>query len=478
MVKKSLLIFGLNFLIILTAQAQSSIMYQYFDLNEGVKMGFGSYGRIGVSLMNATKGAEGRRLNLNNMGSIGGRHEEQDYLELGMGFNLAPKSLSHDSTIIDLNLRASVYNLSGGYFFNTSTRSEGGLTFALPELYVLARNLFVKDFNIWVGARFYRGSDVHMADYFYFNDHSGQGFGLEYKGTRFSTNFVASNDTTATVPPYFYLNIKSGTPSLEIRQRVVLTLEQDWWLGDQNLLTFMAEYHRMSDPSSGTDSTDLILSLPADYGLVFGVKHQKENLFGRAGSFNQLGIRYGNRIANGGDGGNSRTWLTYGAPNLNTFKFDNAFSIHIVDHFLINFGPKFSLNGYGIYNRSVGAAETKDQAPTYFDREVFNSKQDFTVGFKGVNYITDIFHWQTELNYSMRQDGTQQWYNVAKLSLVPTLAVLGERSVWSRPHLRFVYSLARFNDYAVENLYSPYLELAGEQQWGHYFGVRAEWWTW
>ena len=176
--KRHLILFIFLTALTLTGYSQSSIMYQYFDLKEGFKMGFGSYGRIGVSQTVGVQGAEGRRLNLNNMGSVGGRHEEQDYLELGMGFNIAPKSLEYDSTIIDVNLRASVYNLSGGYFFNTSTRSEGGLTITLPEMFALARNVFVKDLNMWVGARLYRGADVHMADYFYFNDHSGQGFGM------------------------------------------------------------------------------------------------------------------------------------------------------------------------------------------------------------------------------------------------------------------------------------------------------------
>ncbi|WP_353935918.1 carbohydrate porin [Reichenbachiella agariperforans] len=54
----------------------------------------------------------------------------------------------------------------------------------------------------------------------------------------------------------------------------------------------------------------------------------------------------------------------------------------------------------------------------------------------------------------------------------------GQRSVWSRPHLRFVYSVARYNDTARDNQYSPYLDLVGKDRWGHYFGVKAEWWTW
>ena len=51
------------------------------------------------------------------------------------------------------------------------------------------------------------------------------------------------------------------------------------------------------------------------------------------GSFNQAAIRYGHGIANGGDGGNTRTWLTHGAPDLATNKFSTAYSFTMVDHF-------------------------------------------------------------------------------------------------------------------------------------------------
>ena len=52
----------------------------------------------------------------------------------------------------------------------------------------------------------------------------------------------------------------------------------------------------------------------------------------------------------------------------------------------------------------------------------------------------------------------------------------GERSVWARPHLRFVFSLARYNENASKQLYSPYLEFVGAERWGYYMGVKAEWW--
>ena len=56
------------------------------------KLSLGSYGRVGVDWSFAHGGSVGRRLNLNNMGSIGGRLEEQDYLELAPAIHFKPSS--------------------------------------------------------------------------------------------------------------------------------------------------------------------------------------------------------------------------------------------------------------------------------------------------------------------------------------------------------------------------------------------------
>ena len=406
--------------------------------------------------------------------------EEQDYLEVGLAFKMRPRNPGPDSLQVNVQLRTSVFSRSVSLFGNSNTESFGGLTIALPEMYVEAVNVLTKDLNIWVGSRLYRGPDIHMADYWMFNDHSSQGFGIEYKNTRAQVAFIATTDTTSNVPPYFFLNIKSGTQSLEIRERQVFILEQDFRLGKERLISLLGEYHHIGNPTAFSDTSNLVLSAPGDNGFVLGVRFQNflegPNL--KEGSFNQLGIRYGSGIANGGDGGSSRTWETFGAVNRDDFKFNNAYSWHITDHLLLNFSEKFSLNGYAVYNRSQGAAPGRGLEETYFGREVFNFKQDFTVGFKAVNYISDLFHWQTEVHYSQRQDGEQPWYQMGKISLVPTLALLKERSVWSRPHLRFIYSLGIYNDFARDNLYSPFLELIGPKRTGHFFGIRAEWWTW
>ncbi|WP_136481485.1 carbohydrate porin [Cognatitamlana onchidii] len=457
------------------SKIQGQIAYDHIS---NKKVSVGSYGRVGVDWSFDNGRTIGRRLNLNNMGSIGGRMEEQDYLEIAPSFHFTPKE--GDETKINAQVRFSLFSNSLTTFANSSTSSLGGLTLAIPEMFVQARNIAGKDLNIWIGARLYRGPDAHLIDHFYFNDHSGQGFGIEYKKTRYTQLFVSSTDTTATVPPYFYLNIKTGTPSTALRQRMVYILEHDIDIDDSNRITLLGEYHNMPDGDFDVeiDSIEQRVNFPSDKGFVIGARWHKSLKKMKKGSFNDLTIRYGSGIANGGDGGLSRTWLTYGAPNLESLSFKKAYSLAIVNHAVLNLSSKNTLNPYLVLTSSKGAANTNHIAETYFGREVFNRKLDITIGARDEIYFSDFFHLATELHYSQRKDGTNPTANVTKLSIVPIYVPTGKNNVWARPHLRFVCSIARYNDYAKESLYSPYLEFTGPKTWGTYFGVKAEWWIW
>lgn len=458
-----------------SAKVNSQIAY---DQVSNKTVSIGSYGRVGADWSFENGRTIGRRLNLNNMGSIGGRMEEQDYLEVAPSFHFKPKE--GDSTVIHAQVRFSLYSNSLTGFANTSTSNLGGLTLAIPEMYVQARNIGGKDLNIWVGARLYRGPDLHIADHFYFNDHSGQGFGVEYKKTRFAQIFVTSTDTTSTVPPYFYLNIKTGTPSTALRQRMVYVLEHDIDINKQNKLTLLGEYHNMPDGDFDVeiDSIEQKVNFPSDRGFVLGARLNTKFKKMRKGSFNDFSIRYGTGIANGGDGGLSKTWLTYGAPDLETLSFKNAYSLAIVNHAVFNLSENNTLNPYIVFTHSRGAADSNHKAETYFGKEVFNRKQDFTIGARDEIYFSDFFHLATELHYSQRKDGINPIASMIKFSVIPIYVPTGKKDIWARPHLRFVASVARYNDFAKETLYSPYLEFTGPKSWGTYFGVKAEWWIW
>jgi maltoporin len=137
--------------------------------------------------------------------------------------------------------------------------------------------------GFWAGARWLRYDDIHIADYFYFDDHSATGWGVKYKNTRFSMFFPAAIDTLATnSTPYSYTNIISGAKNLVYRQREVMVLEHSMFF-KENTLKLLAEYHNVS--KSGENSVE---NYPSDNGWVIGAKLSSKLKTKLPGSFNQV----------------------------------------------------------------------------------------------------------------------------------------------------------------------------------------------
>src|SRR6478609_1837668 len=74
---------------------------------------FGSYGRVGAGFSPDIDGSIGRSLNLNGMGSIGGRMEEADYVELTAALHFKPESIKHDTTFVNVQARMAMYSSKG-----------------------------------------------------------------------------------------------------------------------------------------------------------------------------------------------------------------------------------------------------------------------------------------------------------------------------------------------------------------------------
>ncbi len=436
---------------------------------------FGSYGRVGAGFSPAIKGNIGRSLNLNGMGSVGGRMEEADYVELATALHFKPENKQKDTTLINVQARVAMYSGKGQLIGNVNSTNYGGVSFALPELYAEAKNIMGSKWSAWIGAKFFRGYDVHIADYFYFDDHSSQGFGVTYDKTTLAVLFPGNVDTASSVPPNFYVNIIDGTQRLGLRGRSMIVAEHLIPLNNnKQTIKLLAEYHHLADASS--EDTASAFNYPSAGGWVAGVEFTTNLSTVINGSFNQAAVRYGHGIANGGDGGNTRTWLTYGAPDLVTNKFNRAYSFTLVDHILMNISPKYSLNAYGIFTNSHGAAPGDGKSPDYYGREIFNRKTEYAIGVRNFWYIKKWFDLITELHYANRKDGDQEAASMAKFSFVPTIVPTAKADPWARPHLRLIYSVARYNKFATDNLYSPYLAEIGHKSWGHYIGIRAEWW--
>ena len=456
-------------------QVFSCLVFAQQPVTSNKMFSMGTYGRTGVGYGVGIQGQFPRSLNLNGMGSIGGRFEESDYMELLTAMHFTPVSGKKDTTDINVQARLAFYTGQGQFIGNVTNRSAAGITASLPELFAEAKNIKGSDWSVWIGARFWRGDDIHIADHFYFDDHGSQGFGVKKKNTHFGVIFTESLDTNSTLPPYYYNVIVNGTPILALRNRTVSILEHTIKTKHNGYVKLLGEFHRLADASSADTSVEL--SYPADNGWAIGLKYMVPLKTRLPGSFNAASIRYGRGIANGGDGGSSRTWLTYGGPDIETQKFKNAYSIAFTETFLLNLSKDYSLNGYGIFTKSRGASDSLNKTPDFLgETMLFNRKTDIAFGARGTWYIKDWLHLLHELDFSWRKDGTQDFAQMGKISIAPTLVPVGGRSVWSRPHFRLVYSLAHYNKFASENLYSPFLAQSGSTRWGQYLGVKAEWW--
>lgn len=438
------------------------------------KFSFGTTGRIGAGYSPNADGKTGRQLNLNNQGSLGGRMDQGDYVDFLPAFHFSPvvNGDSAKNTKIDMQARLSFY--SGGTFLgNVDSKSNQGMIVALPEAFVEARKIMGSDWDVWAGSRWLRYDDIHIADYFYFDDHSATGWGVRHKNTRFSMFFPAAIDTAASnSTPYSYTNVISGSKNLIYRQREVFVLEQTLpFKNTKHKLKLMAEFHHVE--KSGENSVE---QYPSDKGWVFGAKLNTDIATTIPGSFNQLSVRYGTGIANGGDNGNTQTWRTYGAPDEITKTYKGAYSFTVVEHFLWNISNRWSLNPYAVFTKSKGGSANTDKALDYYNREIFNRKTEFNTGIRATYYFNNWFHILSEFHYATRKNGTQDAASMMKLVLAPTIVPTAERSVWARPHIRFIAEVSRYNDEAMNSLYSPFLQQSGAKRFGTYFGVRTEWW--
>ena len=433
---------------------------------------FGTTGRIGFGYSPDIEGHTGRQLNLLGQGSLGGRMDQGDYVDLLPAFHFMPVHANKDSTAIDFQVRLAFYSSNGTFLGNVHSGSINGMIVSLPEAFVEARNIVGSPWTVWAGARYMRYDDVHIADYFYFDDHSSQGFGVKYNKTSFSMFFPAAIDTTSSnVTPYSYANIISGSKVLAYRQREVMVAEHSFNIAKQHSVKLLAEYHYVSAVRKNADPT-----YPSDYGFVAGAKLSSQLNTKKTGSFNQFAVRYGTGIANGGDSGSTQTWRTFGAPNAGG-KYKGGYSFTAVEHLMLNLSDRISLNPYAVYTLSRGGAATNGKAIDFYDREIYNKKIDLAVGGRLIYYVTNWFHMITELHYTSRKEGYNPEAQMVKLALAPTIVPTAERSPWARPHLRFIAEVARYNNYAKNAMYSPFLEQAGHKRLGTYFGIRSEWWV-
>ncbi len=430
----------------------------------------GMYGRMGVA-WNPQNGrfVHGKYMNLLG-GPIGGRLEEGDYLEPTIKLNVI-KATADDSTkpYFHVVLTPSMFSNSGSFLGAFANNFSAQLRIELFQAYLEAGNVILPELKVWAGQRFYRGSDVHIADYYYFNQLNAQGFGAKYKNWDVAVLLQTSSNTGQYASVVGDDNPATSDPSFQ-RQRTVFVGQYVLPVMEKHAVHLLGEVHLL--PANRARIGTEVLA-PGDNGFVLGSKFRAD--LGN-GSFNETALRFGFGIANGAFGG-SPTWSTFGRPGANGEYFGNgAWAVEFVDHIVYNVNPLFSVNGYAILQRSEGASgESTDYA--------INA----AVGARTFLYLHDQFHLINELTWQMAGRGlpegvpTPPLPYAIKFTVMPTIVPTGERSVWARPHLRLIYTLAYYSEGARDAsnagaIYIPYMADFGPRTFGHYLGARAEWW--
>jgi maltoporin len=429
---------------------------------------FFMYGRMGTGWTPSGQVAAGRYMNLGDRRAIGGRLEEGDYLEPGLRYH-ALRGTTETDTMVDLVMDVEMWSMDGAILSDLASGALDELKIFPLQAYMQAHNVLVPDLDLWIGARLYRKQDIHIADYFYFNNLPSQGFGAFYKG------LDAAVLITTGASPFYQVNMRAGqppptTPEMARRLRTMFVAQYALPLGMRSsFVQGLGELHVVPKSRKGEVEAPANVN-PSDYGWVAGVKLHLD-LGGE--NFNSTSLRYGARIANGAASGRA-TYDTFGLPSLDgTYK--GAAGVEFVEHFGLQVGQLLALNGYGTLHWDKGA---RGRAPLKPD-EPPDSRLDYTVGIRPVFYLHPQFHLMAEATFQTRKDQGRATGTATKLSIVPTIVPTGkqgEASVWTRPHFRLIYTFGHYNEAAVAQLMSPYLQTMGPTRYAHFLGVRAEWW--
>jgi maltoporin len=430
------------------------------------------YGRMGIGWTTSGQVVAGKYMNLGDHKAIGGRLEEGDYLEPGIKYHIK-KAKSEDDTSIDLITDYEVFSLNGAIISDLGNGDISDIKIMPLQAYVQAKNVLTKGLTLWIGSNLYRKSDIHICDYFYFNSLPGQGIGAYYGGldvavlTQTGASSFFATDLNAGMPA-------PATPAVVQRERTMFIAQYSVPLAiGTSYVQGLGEVHVV--PKSGDANHEAAAGInPTDYGTVGGVKLHLD-LGG--GNFNDGSVRVGNRIANGAESGGS-TYATFGQPGVDG-TYRGALGLEIVEHFLVNVGDLVSVNGYGTLHFSRGSTSYVGQASAQDPSALIavpNNRLDYSFGARGTFYPTDQLHVITEATFQARKDEGRATGTAVKLSIAPTVVPSGERSAWTRPEMRLIYTLGLYNQAAVDQLMSPYLQTMGPTKVAHFLGARTEWW--
>ncbi|WP_317201927.1 carbohydrate porin [Janthinobacterium sp.] len=241
----------------------------------------------------------------------------------------------------------------------------------------------------WVGKRYYDRQDVHISDYYFWNN-SGPGAGIE--------------------------NVDLG--SAKLAYAIVRTADDK----DSKRMALAHDF-RLSGIKVNTDG-ELTLGVQLNQkrnatgaaevtgGHLLTVMHTQANLLG---GFNKVALQYGSGSA-----------ATTGGINLNAGSDDKV--TRLTEQIMIQ--PKGDWSGMATF--------------VYEDKKNGDTHSKWTsLGARPVYHFADNYSLAAELGFDQVKPDGQATRNLTKFTIAPQLAA--GNSFWSRPVLRAFYTYAKWN---------------------------------
>ncbi len=405
-------------------------------------------------------------VNLAGPGSPGFRlgNEVDNYMELAVDVRAYEKAgttfkLHARPTFREwYNERDASANASGGNSGNNVNQKV-----LLRETWGEATGIFgsgsdaFKDATVWVGRRFYQRHDVHMVDYYFWNN-SGDGCGLEGVNLGFAKFHYAYIQQD-------FGNISSGRLTNDAG---VPTGPSQPYSDPHGELVMTSHDFRLTDIETNTNGS-----------LSFGLQLQKT-----ANKTNNTGNKNGGwRVdamhkQSGILGGDNTIAVNYsvGSPIFgwyNEDRDDKNKRQEILDQFFIQPSKKFSMCVFALYRN--------DDVVTKSDGSKGNSKS-IMIGARPAWFFTDHFSVVTEVGYEQVKRDEYYAAGSSKSHLTKeTLAAVWspQASWWSRPQLRvFVTNAQRGNtDNPNAAWQTENRAFEGDKKHGMTYGAQVEaWW--
>jgi maltoporin len=270
-----------------------------------------------------------------------------------------------------------------------------------------------KSASLWAGRRYYNRNDVHIMDFFYWNN-QGDGFGIENINLGFAKLHYAYTQTdNHNTPP--------GVPASAILTGQNVLGSHNFRLSDLavnpgGVLNLGVEFEEAKpyNATSGTSNNN--------GGTEFIIQHVQSGVLG---GDNKFVIQYGNGAAAGNVNSN------YAAGGNVSLTSDNK-TIRLLDNLFVQPNTSFGMQAVLIYQQSKNPAGDKTTWTSIGGRPTF--------------FMTKHFSVAVELGMDTVKPPVGETLKLTKETLAFVWSP--QPNFWSRPQLRAFVTNAQWNDSA------------------------------